>query len=632
MKPIGGVVCVLLLVAGVLAQNTRGVRVRGAFEVLILDKQSRRLALLSGQGAQGIGNRVPLNTARLDYFGEHSVTNLSVLGTNCVYDAGAQTVTSPETLRIMTSDDRLKIEGRGFTWWRTNNHLVISNDVTTELRRPPVGTNAPVPLFIQSGLLELHYDSNVVTYSRAVRIDNPTVQLTCAEFTVYGALTGGVQRLVARGNVELLNKSDGGGARCDEATYLNTPDGEVIELAGDPRWDDGARSGSAERITINQTAHRILAVGRARLAVPREGNDAGGLLGLGFGAKPPTAPAATNNIVEVLAGALDIELPPTNGPVRRMVATTNVVIRDPSVPGGATAQRAEYREPGLLDLTGHPVWSSAGSEVRAELLSFNVLRQTASALTNAVVRLPVVRLRERFSGQTNPAAAAVTNQFVEIRSDYAIYQDTTLRFGDQVRAAFLAGDEKLGELTCRFLGVTYSNRVQAIRATGGIVADQYPLRLAGGPLVSRRIHGDTFAVTFTPQETLETASAAGDVMAVQVEQTSETNVVRKELLAQEVQAEFGPTNQIRSAKASGNVVFSAGARSVTGETAVFSDADGLARLTGNPVAILPEGRVSGAEEFIWDSRSNRYRVKGAFRSQWNQIPGLTNLSKRILGR
>ncbi len=53
MKPIGGVVCVLLLVAGVLAQNTRGVRVRGAFEVLILDKQSRRLALLSGQGAQG---------------------------------------------------------------------------------------------------------------------------------------------------------------------------------------------------------------------------------------------------------------------------------------------------------------------------------------------------------------------------------------------------------------------------------------------------------------------------------------------------------------------------------------------------------------------------------------------------
>jgi hypothetical protein len=121
-------------------------------------------------------------------------------------------------------------------------------------------------------------------------------------------------------------------------------------------------------------------------------------------------------------------------------------------------------------------------------------------------------------------------------------------------------------------------------------------------------------------------------MAVQVEQTSETNVVRKELLAQEVQAEFGPTNQIRSAKASGNVVFSAGARSVTGETAVFSDGDGLARLTGNPVAILPEGRVSGAEEFIWDSRSNRYRVKGAFRSQWNQIPGLTNLSKRILGR
>ncbi len=631
MKPIGWLLLGGLLALAALAQNTRGVRVRGAFEVLILDEQSRRVALLSGQGAQGVGNRVPLNVARLDYFGERGLTNLSVIGTNCVYDAGEQTVTSPDPLKIVTADEQLQIEGQGFTWWRTNNHLVISNDVTTRLLRPPVGTNAPVPLFIRAGRLELFYHANEVAYSRSVQVEDPALHLHCAEFTVYGALTGGVQRLVARGSVELVNHADGGRATCSEATYHHTPEGEVIELTGDPQWSDGGRSGSADRITLYQTARRILALGQARLTLPRTGGDVTGLMGLGFAPPAKSANETTNRLIEVLAGTLEIELPPTNGPARRIVATTNVVIRDPAVPGGATAGRAEYQAPGRLDLTGNPVWSSAGTEVRAEWLSFNALRQMASALTNAVVRLPVARLRERFFGDTNAAPATLTNEVIEIRSDFATYQDTTLRFGEQVRAVFLSRDDQLGELTCRSLGITYSNRVQAIRATGAVVAEQFPLLREDGREIRRRLRGETFAVTFTPQETIESVLAEGDVTALQEERTGGTNVVRKELLAQQAAAWFGPTNHLRSARASGNVVFVAGHRSVTGETAVYSDDDGLARLTGNPVALLPEGRVSGAEEFIWDSRSNRYRVKGAFRSQWTQIPGLTNLPKLLIG-
>jgi hypothetical protein len=328
---------------------------------------------------------------------------------------------------------------------------------------------------------------------------------------------------------------------------------------------------------------------------------------------------------------LAIELPPTNGPVRRLLATTNVVIRDPATAGGATAHRAEYQAPGRLTLTGSPIWSGAGGEVRAEWLSFDVAQQRASALTNAVVRLPVARLRQRFAAESADAPGTATNEFVEVRSDYATYQDATLRFGDRVRAVFLGGTEVLGELTCHALGVTYSNRVQALRASGSVVAEQFPLRRADGTLVSRRLRGERFAVTFTPAETIESLLAEGDVVALQEERTGETNLVRKELLAQQIEAWFGATNHLRSARAAGNVVFRAGHRSVTGETAVYSDEDGLARLTGNPVALLPEGRVSGAEEFIWDSRSNRYRVKGAFRSRWTQIPGLTNLPALRIG-
>lgn len=622
----------LVLLAGVLAQSNRGVQVRGAFQVLIPDKQGRRVAMLSGQGVQGIGVRVPLNTARLDYFGDHGVTNLSIIGTNCIYDSSQQTVTSPGPLRIVTGDDRLAVAGRGFTWWQTNNQLVISNEVTTELRRPPTSTNEVVPLLVRSGLVELQYGSNLVRYSQSVRVEDPSVQLTCSELLVYGVLTGGVQRLVARGQVELINKADGARARCEEAAYRDTSDGEVIELTGRPQWGDGVRSGTAERIVINQTTRRIQAIGEARLAVPVAGADAGGLLGLGFGTKTETVPAATNGIVEVLAGALEIDLPVTNGPVQRIVATTNVVIRDPAQPGGATAQRADYRQPGLLDLTGQPAWTSAGTEVRAELLSFSALDRTAAALTNTVVRLPVARLRERFTSATNTTPGITTNEVVEIRSDYARYLDGKLRFGDQVHATVLAGGERLGELTCRLLDVTYSNRVQAIRAAGNVVVDQFPMRIADGTVVSRRVQGEIFELTLTPEETLESVLAEGNVMARQNERSNPTNQVHKEVFAQRAEVRFGATNQIKSARAAGKVTFSTGARTVTGETATFSDVDGLARLTGNPTAILPEGQISGAEEFIWDSRSGKYRVKGAFRSQWNQVRGLTNMNKLILGQ
>jgi len=90
------------------------------FRVPIFDRDHRAVALLNGvarlNGAavKPVGEQVPLATVRLDYFDGKGGTNLTILGTNCVYNLKQQTAASPDRLRLMTGDGRSYCAGA--TW------------------------------------------------------------------------------------------------------------------------------------------------------------------------------------------------------------------------------------------------------------------------------------------------------------------------------------------------------------------------------------------------------------------------------------------------------------------------------------------------------------------------------------
>ena len=136
---------------------------------------------------------MPLATVRLDYFddkgGANRGTNLTILGTNCVYDLKQQTAASPDRLRLLTGDGRLTLEGRNWFWWQTNYDLVISNDVVTLAQM----RDEPVPMRITADSCWLRYASNVVTYTGHVRAVDARLDLTCRTLTIQRGTNGARQ-------------------------------------------------------------------------------------------------------------------------------------------------------------------------------------------------------------------------------------------------------------------------------------------------------------------------------------------------------------------------------------------------------------------------------------------------------
>ncbi|MHB1307049.1 MAG: LptA/OstA family protein [Limisphaerales bacterium] len=616
-----------LLVAAVLAlplagsaQGAREVQVRGPFQVPIYDRQNRRVALLTGQGVKAMGNQIPMETVRLDYFDELGGTNLTILGTNCLYDLKAQQAYSPGGLRILTGDGRLEIVGRGFHWWQTNNDLVISNDVRTLVVRPP-STARPAsraPLAVTSETMLLRYQSNQVTYRGQVRVTDETMDLTCEELVIQRGTVKELEWIAATGGVVIDVKLMGSRAFCDEARYSDSDGHEVVELTGHPRWQDGPREGSAEVVRLDNTARTLVAIGNARFKLPRQTASGSGLFQFGLPAST-SAPADPKAFVEVQASRMTLQLPATNGPVQQVVAETNVVILDLEGRGAARSQRAVYTEPGQVELSGDPSWSGEGRELRASLMSFDALRQTFAARTNAVMRLPLAALGDRFPGLRTSDEA--TNRQVEIHSDFVAFADGILSFGQQVRVDYLDGTQRLGELVCRSLEVPYSNRVQALWARGGVVATQFPVPSTNGVERTRVFRSESAHLEFNAAGELAAARAETDVTVDQrTVKPGPVPPVLEQLKADRVEALFGASNRVDRGQAVGNVLVAQGQRQATAGRADYDGGTGLMKLTENPIATMPEGRITQAEALAWDTRTGRYRVLGRYKVDWKRLP------------
>jgi hypothetical protein len=211
---------------------------------------------------------------------------------------------------------------------------------------------------------------------------------------------------------------------------------------------------------------------------------------------------------------------------------------------------------------------------------------------------------------------------VQVESEAASFRTGQLSFTPPVRARLLEGDRVLGQLTGRELTVTYRERLEAVEAAGAVRLEQFA-RPHRRPL-TRTIECERLRVDFAETGTLSRLVADGGVRGWQSEvRRPDTAPVVTSMSAGQVAARFhAGTNRLETATASGRVRIARDQRRAEGEEATYSDGNGLLALTGRPVVVTPEGRISDATSLTWDTRQGRARGRGAFRIEWTF--GLTN--------
>jgi lipopolysaccharide export system protein LptA len=640
----------LLLAAGTLYAQPAG-QVRGEFRAPFI-REGRQIGSLSGEAAEfQPDGTLRFRTARVEHFDAQGRTNanVQVLATNCIADLKRGLVWSPEGLSLRTADGQFALAGVGFTWWQTNNELIVSNRVRTAVRKGEVADPNAVTVTIASERFAFNYASNVVRFHGAVLAEDPELQVACERLTVRRSSRGKFDHILAEDSVRMTNPRDGSVMTGDRAEYTLSESGEVMELTGEPRWRDAAREAQAERFVFRRMPkpepQLLEAWGNAWIRLPLGTNRLVSWPLAAAGTPPPTGgegPTATTGAettnaalrsIELSAAVLKLALPPTNGPVQGVVAETNVSLLSPQDGWQATAQQLLFTN-GWLELTGSPVWGQGDRQVRGDLLLLDTRDQSFAARGNAQIRFPAALFGSTLPalGATNaPGFHITTNHLVVVESEEAVFRSGVLRFAAPVRARLFEAEVALGELTCRDLAAVYGKRLEGLSAAGDVRMEQYAR--PGTNRISRLIECGSMRLEFDEAGRLRNLSAAEGVAGQQSEVRAPGGEPRMTWLRTDrVDARFhAHTNRIEWAVAEGGVRVEREERAAEGERAEFTGTNGVLRLTGQPKVTGPDGRILGATALSWDSQTGKVRGEGPFRIEWMRVPTNDLLPRKDLG-
>src|SRR5438874_1519288 len=220
---------------------------------------------------------------QIENYQQDGKTNLIARAPECLFDQATRVASSTNRLEL-ESPNGLTIEGVGFLCYLTNFNLIISNDVHTvvlqqmlqgasPLGAGTVSTNktrgAEIALIVMADRFDLDHPANLITYTGHVILDHAQMQLRSEILRVSRATNGTLERVVAEGNVSILNKLDNSVASGDLAIY--TPGlHEVIELSGHATWHDEQRQSRADLFLVEPRTRHIRAEGHAWMTLPRE--------------------------------------------------------------------------------------------------------------------------------------------------------------------------------------------------------------------------------------------------------------------------------------------------------------------------------------------------------------------------
>jgi lipopolysaccharide export system protein LptA len=639
------------------AQVPPDVRVGKGFSIPYHEETELK-ALFTGQEAKPLpGGKIFVTQFGMKTFrdGDKEKIELIIEAPECVFDRSSFTASSPGALRVSTPATNFVISGEGFLCQQTNSFLVISNDVRTILQKdaqawrktppqppspspaptetvvPPARSLPPEILTIDADHFEFLYASNIVTYTRNVRVNDPEMDLQSEFLEIRFTTNNTVETVLVETNVVIDLQQHQSQARGQHALYIMNAEEELVRLTGNPTWKDTERESTADIFIFDRRHNRIHAQTNAWLKLPEQAIGRPALPAAAAPAEVPPAKAkeAAPRFMELFAGRFSIQLPETNGPIQQIIAEENVLIVNPAEQSRATADHATYYEnTGLLMLTGGARWQFNQQEVRGEILTVSRDTRALSGRGNVYLRLPAQTLGKRF-GMSQPATNAAPAQpgFLEVFAQDFIYENDTAVFRGNVRADFTETDGLFTTLLCGTLKLTFnaSNEVQHVLASENVFVQQKPVNLGTNGVLSKSLSCEWLEAERSPAGMFRWMEAEQNAVVEQIERVSPGgHLVYKRLSAEILRMLFAThTNQVEQVIAEVNVLAEQVEHLPEGKKVSQAAGDKLVYLltpgaekieiTGNAVARASGVIITDSEVLIWDPKTGKMRARGPFK-------------------
>jgi lipopolysaccharide export system protein LptA len=642
-------------IAGVVAQQVpSGVRVGKGFSVPYHEGTVLK-ALFTGQDAKPLpGGKILVTQFGLKTFrdGDKDKVEMIVEAPECVFDRNSYTASSAGTLRVSTPATNFVIVGEGFLCQQTNSLLLISNNVQTILRKgsgrlptpgPPAGPE-PEPagesrrpeksdtVTIDSDHFLFLYASNHVTYSGSVQVQDPEMSLASELLEIQFTTNNTVETILAETNVLIGLKQHESRARGQRAVYTISAEEELVELTGNPTWQDLERESRADLFIFDRRNNQVHARTNAWIKLPQNPIGRPDLLATDTTKQEP---AANGQVTELFAERFTIQLPETNGPIQRITAHNNVVILASESGSRATASQAVYSEAsGLLVLTGNSRWHLNEQEIRAEILSVARETRTLTGRGNVHLRIPARHLGKHLAVKPNTDDDPSGSEFIDLFADDFDYEDQVATFRENVRADYLEVDGLLTTLLCGLLKLTFnsSNQVEHAIASEQVFVQQKPPPDGTTPLVSKSLSSQRLEAERAPGGAFRRIKAEEAVTIEQIERSPSGDLVYKRLSSEILRFLFSPsTNRVERVVAEKNVRaeqiehLAAGEKGsqAAGETLdyLLTPGEEKVELTGNPVARTAGVVISDADVLIWDPQTGKLRARGPYKITPQKGPG-----------
>jgi lipopolysaccharide export system protein LptA len=184
---------------------------------------------------------------------------------------------------------------------------------------------------------------------------------------------------------------------------------------------------------------------------------------------------ATGTNMDMTSRVLTLVLPMSVHELKTVTADEDVVMNYEAV--HATGDHATYDvATEIAHVTGRPAWQSEGREGSGDDLLIDRTNKIFTTTGNGFLKLPAQNMASSlFAGTTNdPAQAANSNVFVEIRSPQYVFYTNTGVFYEGVRVAQLEDNAQRGGMTCQRLTVNFqgTNQLESLLAQTNVVIDQ----------------------------------------------------------------------------------------------------------------------------------------------------------------
>jgi lipopolysaccharide export system protein LptA len=284
----------------------------------------------------------------------------------------------------------------GHAWLKISG---LSSGASGFLPNPALATASSVPATNQTVEIEAEsYEirTNLAAFRNQVRVtqrvgEQPQGQLTCGRMTATFAGTNQMERLVAEEAV--VFQQDAKRFSADRATYTGT--NGILELNGNPVWQDGPRQGKGDVVLIDARRSELIARGHASVRLPAQEISSTALMPAAsekVGDSQPAAASAhpavaTNQFAEITA--LEYRLQTNSalflGQVRVTHPQMNLACESVAVDfprGGGTAERIVAERSVEFDLK-----DDKGQQIHGTSQKANYTYQVTTAGTNDLIEL-----------------------------------------------------------------------------------------------------------------------------------------------------------------------------------------------------------------------------------------------------